>query len=178
MTISTEAANLTITSPYIELFILNLGRVGSNTVYYLTPNAGTVIWKGHTYTPWPIALAGMTTNGDGTQSKPQVSVSIVTPGILTAVQSLGDLVGASLIRYRTFAKFLDNGSNPDPTAFFPSETYVIDQKVSHTKQQITWALSSIIDRFGLRLPRRQVLRDGDSRNPGFPGVSRYRGQRS
>jgi lambda family phage minor tail protein L len=182
MPITTEAANLEITSPYVELFTIDITNLGVNQVWYFTPNVGAggsaIIWKGKTYTPFPIAMGGTTANGDGSQSKPQVTVSMVVPTLLPYIVALGDLIGGKLTRYRTFAKFLDNGSNPDSTAYFPFDYFIIDQKLSHTKDAITWSMSSPIDRFGMRLPRRQVLKDGTSRNPGFPGVSRFRGNRS
>ena len=89
--------------------------------------------------------------------------------LLNAVISLGDIVGASLMRQRTYAKYLDNGSSPDSTKFIGPEVYIVEQKTGHNNEFIQWQLTSIIDRFGMMLPRRQVLRD-----KGFPGASRNR----
>ncbi len=57
----------------------------------------------------------------------------------------------------------------DSTKFIGPEVYIVEQKTGHNREFIQWQLTSIFDRLGMQLPRRQVLKD-----KGFPGVSRVR----
>lgn len=57
----------------------------------------------------------------------------------------------------------------DSTKFIGPDVYIVEQKVAHNKEYISWQLTSPLDRFGIKLPRRQILKD-----KGFPGVSRTR----
>ncbi len=57
----------------------------------------------------------------------------------------------------------------DQNAFLKPDVFEVEQKINHTSEVIQWQLSSVIDRFGTKLPRRQITRDK------FPGVGRQRG---
>jgi lambda family phage minor tail protein L len=59
----------------------------------------------------------------------------------------------------------------DPSMFIGPDTFTVDQKVSQNRTGIVWQLTTALDRMGLRLPRRQALRD-----KGFPALSRVRKQ--
>lgn len=176
---TTEIGTANITSPYVELFTLDCSPIGGST-YYFTPStvqgsASTLTWQGHTYVAMPITSSGWEVQADGRQPKPSVTLALLNNStMLTAIKNLGDIIGAKVTRHRTFYKYLDGQSHADPNIHFGADIYIVDQKTAHNNEAVTWMLSSIIDRFGMKLPRRQILRDGDSRNPGFPGVSRYR----
>lgn len=172
VTIAPVLQNLEITNGLVELYTLDCSQIGGS-IYYFTPNCNSdgtgIMWQGTLYTPMPIASSGWDLSGSGSQAKPSISISNVNKVLLTAVVTLGDLVGATLTRVRTVGQFLDDGTDPNPNASFPPDVFIIDQKTNHTNEMITWQLSSILDRFMMQLPRRQVLKDR-----GFPGVSRYR----
>jgi phage-related protein len=53
----------------------------------------------------------------------------------------------------------------DPTQVLSTEKFVINRKLSHNNVAVRWELCWAIDKEGVKLPRRQVLR-----NYGFPGV--------
>ena len=57
----------------------------------------------------------------------------------------------------------------DGNQFLQPEIFYVEQKVAHDKNVIAWQLASVLDRFGTRLPRRQITKDY------FPGVGRQRG---
>ena len=175
----TEINVANITSPYVELFILDASNIGGDTYYFspsCKPDGSSFSWQGNAYTPMPVTSAGWTVNSDGTQDQPTITLAIVNNStILGVVKTLGDLVGAKLTRFRTFQKYLDGQTYADPTIYFTPDVYVVQQKTSHDNQSITWSLSTIIDRFGLMLPRRQILRDPNNGDLGFPGVSVYTG---
>jgi lambda family phage minor tail protein L len=169
---STDLANLNQTSGFIELYTLDASALGGS-VYYFTSNVnasgGALVFGGTTYAALPIATTGWDFTSAGTTPKPVLSVSNVNKTLLSAVVSLGDLVGAKVTRIRTYEKYLDAGSSPDSSKFIGPDVYVIEQKTAHNKNTISWQMTSILDRMGMKLPRRQVLKD-----KGFPGVSRTR----
>lgn len=166
------------TSGYIELYDLDTTPIGGEQVYRYTPqnfSSINVTWKGNLYTPFPIEATGF--EWDATTKsppKPTLTVSNVNKFLLAAVISLGDLVGSKLTRWRTFVKFLDGQPEADSNAHFIPDVFIIDQKTSHSKIQVQWSLISPMDRTGLALPRRQILKDETSYGVAFPGVARTR----
>lgn len=172
-----EIASRDIDSPIIELYVLDCTKVGGN-VHYLTPNINStgaaIVWQGLQYIPCPITSSGWEASSDGSQPQPTLTVSNVTKLLQTEVQSLGDIVGATLTRTRTLQKFLDNGSAPDSTAAMTVDSATVAQLLSWTNEAISWKLMTVLDRFGIKLPRRQILVNGDSRYGSFPGAGLYR----
>lgn len=167
-----DLQNLNQNSAFIELFELDATAIGG-TLYRFTPNVseagGSMSFAGNLYTAIPIVTTGWDFTSAGAPPKPTLSISNVNKTLLSAVISMGDLVGATLTRRRTFERFLDGSAEADGTMFLGPDTYVIEQKTQHNKNLITWQMTSIIDRLGMRIPRRQILKD-----KGFPGVSRTR----
>lgn len=166
-----DLQKLSLESPLVELYTLDCTAIGGS-VYRFTPNfenGGSISFGGLTYTSMPIISDGWEANSNGTQPRPTLTISNVNQTLLNAVITLGDIVGAKVTRMRTLAKYLDGGSSPDSNQFLQPEIFFIDQKVSHDKVAIAWQLSSILDRFGTKIPRRQITKDT------FPGVGRQRG---
>jgi len=167
-----ELQTLSQNSGFVELYVLDTTILGG-TVYRFTNNVtavgGSLSFNSQTYAALPITTTGWDFTSTGAPPKPTLTVSNVNKTLLSVVVSMGDLVGSTLTRYRTFEKFLDGGASPDGSQFIGPEVYIIEQKIGHNKHYITWQLSSIIDRMGMMLPRRQVLKD-----KGFPGVARTR----
>lgn len=150
-------------------------ELGSSTsAYQNTVGGPTIKWQGTIYTPFPIETTGFINNGTtAAPAKPTLSVSNANQFLLASVLSLGDLVGAKLTRWRTFSRFLDGQSDADPNAHFIPDVFLIDQKTSHTKNAIQWSLVSPMDRQGMLLPKRQILKDQTtSSDVYFPGVAR------
>lgn len=167
-----DLQNLNQTSGLVELYTLDCTNLGGS-IYRFTNEAAAdgnpLVFGGVSFTPMPILTEGWDFSSTGSPPKPTLTISNVSKVLLNAVITLGDIVGASLMRQRTYAKYLDGGSSPDSTKFIGPEVYIVEQKTGHNSEFIQWQLTSIIDRFGMMLPRRQVLRD-----KGFPGVSRTR----
>jgi len=168
----TDLQNLNQTSGFLELYSLDTTALGG-TVYNFTNNisaGGTSIQFGATtYAALPIMTDGWDFTQAGQTPKPTLTVSNVQKTLLAAVVSLGDIVGAKITRIRTYEKYLVGGSSPDPTKYLGPDVYVVEQKTAHNKNIIQWQMTSIIDRMGMKIPRRQVLKD-----KGFPGVARTR----
>lgn len=169
---NTDLVNLNQTSGFVELFVLDCTALGGS-VYRFTNNTtaagGSLSFGSVTYSAMPITTDGWDFTSTGTTPKPTLTISNVNKTLLGAVQSLGDLVGAKMTRYRTFEKYLDSGSSPDGTKYIGPDVYIVEQKTAHNKNLIQWQMTSIIDRMGMKIPRRQVLKD-----KGFPGVGRSR----
>lgn len=158
-------------SPLVELFTLDLTGIGGS-VFRFTPHfaeASTISFGGISYLSLPIISDGWEVSASGTQPRPTLSISNVNQVLLNSVISLGDLVGADLILIRTFEKYLDGHPSGDPTKYLPAQVYQVEQKVAHTAELISWQLSSILDKFGSKLPARQLTRTN------FPGLGRARG---
>lgn len=166
-----ELAELNQTSGLIDLYKLDCTSIGGSIYYFTNTPAtgGSLSFASISYSCIPIQTAGWDFTSTGTTPKPTLTVSNTSKTLLSVVISLGDLVGATLTRWRVLAKHLDNGPNPDSSKFLGPEVYIIEQKTSHNNMLIQWQLTSILDRMGMMIPRRQVLKD-----KGFPGVSRTR----
>ena len=155
----------------VELYEIDATNIGGS-IYYLSPTVSSsetaIVWNSQTYTPFPIASDGWTRSSDGALPRPKLQISTVDKLIQAAVISLDDLVGARVIRRRIFEQFLDGGAFPNPSATFPIDDYIINQKVSQTKIMLTFELISFLDREGSKIPARQMLRTD------FPGLAQTR----
>lgn len=146
----------------VTLYTLDTTPIGGSEIYRFTamPNGtGPVIFNGVTYTPIDIEATGFEWDGRGTLPRPKVKVSNVNNIVTAAIITFGDMVGSKFYRVRTFAKHLDDGEDPDPSATFPIEIYTVDQKTKQNKVYVEWQLCSVIDQMGLQIPRRQCVRD-------------------
>ena len=166
-------------SSVIELFTLQLSTAlhGANTIYRF--HAGTnynsnadIIWAGNTYNKMPIQAEGFAYQR-GQLPRPNLTVSnalgTITAILLTVNETTAgnDLIGATVTRIRTLARYLDaanfpGSSNPfgtpDPTAEFPQEIYKIDRKSAENREIVTFELAAVFDLAGVRAPKRQCTR--------------------
>ena len=152
-------------SGVVELFILDASAQGGGILYFyngvsdpLQPELASapVKFQGRSYLPMPIEVKGFEFRSKGELPRPVVRFSNVF-GLLTSLVLLyDDLVDAVLTRKRTLRKYLDDGTDPDPTCEFPPDVYFVDRKVSETKQAVEFELGSSLDVDGVSLPRRQV----------------------
>lgn len=149
----------------VELFELDLGAItgSSSDKYYFTkdifPDGRKIQWKGQTYEPFPISVTGFETTTKGTIPQPELTVANVLGTLASVTNAFEDLVGGKITRRRTLGKYLDNGTNPDPSEEFPIDIYYIERKTSETSLTITWQLASKIDLEGLEIPRRIVTQN-------------------
>lgn len=149
----------------VELFELDISGItgDGDDVFYFTreifPDGRKVQWKGEVYEPFPIEITGFETTTKGPIPQPELTVANVLGTLAAATNGLDDLVGAKVTRRRTLAKYLDNGTAPDPSEEFPEDIYYIERKTSETNLSITWQLASKIDLEGLQLPRRVITQN-------------------
>lgn len=174
-----ELQKLNQSSAWVELYKLDLTLIGGPVYYFcneLSKSGGFVKYNGISYMALPLKVEGWGSNLTGTSAKPTLTLGNLDEVKLlqAAVINLGDMVGARLTRIRTFAKFLDDGETPNPDAYLGPDVLFVEQKLLHNRKVIQLQLCSILDRMGMRLPRRQVLKDESYLGCAFPGVGRTR----
>ena len=167
-------------SSIIELFTLTttVALHGSATTHRFhngtsLKNNGEVIWQENAYQRFPIKAEGFAFQR-GQLPRPTLTVSnalgTITSILLNVNQTTigNDLTGATVVRIRTLAKFLDIFNfpgninpygTPDPTAEFPQEIYVIDRKSIENREIVQFELASVLDMAGIRGPKRQCTRE-------------------
>ena len=146
----------------IELFELDATDIGAVQVYYfvMATDAGSkVVFNGIEYTPLDFEIEGLQISGTGQLPEPTIKLSNTDNALGAAINSFNDLVGAKLTRRRTFSKYLDGRPGADPTAQFPLDIFVVEQKTAQNKYFIEFKLVPFLDYQGIRIPKRQVLRD-------------------
>jgi len=183
-------------NPIIELFEIQLKTAlhGANTTYRfhnntnITTAQGNITWNSNTYYSAPIQASGFKYE---TKQTPRPTLTISNLSLLAPAVPIGimssvladvnsttpgnDLVGATVTRIRTLARFLPNsnftGNNPygtpDETQEFPKEIYEVARKSAETRNFCTFELAASIDQFGVKLPKRQFLPDE------FPGIGDF-----
>lgn len=178
MSINDDLQKSQIDSGYIELFQIDLTAFGYGKIYLTNqlPASGQqyIYFGGNQYLPFPITASGYETKADGSQPRPVLKVSVVDPYVQSLVISFGDLVGAKVTRLRTLEKYLDTGATPDASQILAPDVHYIEQKMSHTNTAIEFQLCSPLEKMNIKIPRRQITRNGDPRYGSFPGAGRQR----
>lgn len=119
-------------------------------------NYGNIVFNSNTYTALPLQATGFKSSSDGPMPRPNLSISNVDGYITSQMKLYNDFIGAKVTRLRTFAKYLDNGSSPDPTAV-KTEIYFVEQKKSENNQMVVFELASPIDIMDKQLPGRFMI---------------------
>lgn len=147
----------------VHLYRIDLSSFGGS-VYYVTDSS----WEDESfpvfgeveYTPIDMVWSDMEISGQGQMPTPKITLSNTNSIWQQVINSYGgDILGASVQRIRTFRKFLDDGDEPDPTAYFGPDWFLVERRVSETPIQIEWELSASFDQEGVTLPKRTVIRD-------------------
>jgi lambda family phage minor tail protein L len=172
----TVAQDVQLSSPgaIVELYSLD-ATSSSQGIFYFTPNTNelgaAVTFNGVPYAGIPVVGEGWSKATSSAAPRPMLTVDNTHRAMQAAVIAAGDLVNCPLTRTRVFAKYIDavnfaaGNALADPTQVLSVDRFIINRKVMHTNSAIQFELCWAIDRPGVRLPRRMVLRDY-----GFPGV--------
>lgn len=123
------------------------------------PDRSPIVWHGASYQPFPIEAEGFEVSSEGALPTPIIRISNVSRFFSALVPKVGDFVGAKIRRTRTLIEHTDNGINPDPTAHFPIDDYVVNRMVKNNAIMIEWELASAMDQEGRKIPGRQCFRD-------------------
>jgi lambda family phage minor tail protein L len=146
----------------ITLWQLDTTMMDNGQWFYFTSATDfdhEIYWGGQRYSPVPMDATGFEMTTKGAPPQPSLSVDNIVGAGNLLVDSYNDLVGATIIRYLTLRRFLDDGMTPDPSAYITRESFVVAQKTSHTALMIVWKLATRWDQEGTQLPRRQILQD-------------------
>ena len=127
-----------------------------------TLNSAPVRFNGIVYSPAPIEATGFEWSGQGKLPMPKLKIAAISGLAAGLTYQFGDLLGAQVTRLRTFARFLDGQPEADPTAVFEPDVFRIDRKSTQNKHYVEFELAAAFDQQGVRLPKRQVLRDACS----------------
>lgn len=147
----------------VILFDLDLSPIGGTGVFRFVQgdiNSNPVRWKGNVYTSVPIEAKGFEWNGQGALPTPSLSLGTITIA-LAAIQAFDDLRGCRVVRWRTFAQYLDGMPEADSSYHFRPEVYYIERKTSLNtrKKTVEWELAAASDLHGKSIPRRVALRN-------------------
>lgn len=145
----------------VTLYQLDCGRLGGPIFYFASAQdfEREITWGGQTYTPLPMEASGFEYTTRGAIPQPMITISNIYGAGNLLLSSYKGLVGASVARILTLARFLDDGETPDPDAYIQRDVYVVAQKMSHNAATIVFKLTSRMDQEGTNLPRRVILRD-------------------
>lgn len=146
----------------VSLYELDATALGGS-VYYFTnctlENGNNIVFDGNEYTAVPFKAEGFEMNGSGQQPRPRLTVANVQNMLSPLVNTYNDLLGAKITRIKTERRYLDDGSEPDPTAIMSPMIFFIDQKTAQNAEYIEFELASVMDVESIHLPKRQMIRD-------------------
>jgi lambda family phage minor tail protein L len=127
---------------------------------------GSIYWQGQEYLPFPIQSSGFEAKGDGGLPRPKLAVSNQDFFISNLIRRYNNLVGAKIVRKRTFVKFLDNvnfsdGLNPygsaDSTAGLEDQVFFILRRANENRSLVEFELASPLEIDSVTFPRRTVM---------------------
>ena len=141
----------------------------------ITPIANfgkSITWQGVNYFPTSMEAKGFNIRGDGELVRPRLTISNAKLEISKYLKTYNNLIGAKVIRKRTFAKFLDDvnfagGKNPyfdlrtqtstaDIDSYLPDQVYYIYRRVAENKFVVEFELSSVLEVENVFVPNRNV----------------------
>lgn len=160
----TTSADAQLLNPgaLVTLFTLDATDIGGDIARFHQHFNAEIVWQGNTFVAFPVEAEGFGRTSDQ-QPTPRLRVGNVNGAITELCQEFQDLVGATIMRQRVFAKYLDAINFPDgnpsadPTEEFPVERWFIERKSAENQRFVEFELSSCLDFNGVKLPRRQII---------------------
>lgn len=121
-----------------------------------------VTWQGRQYEPYPVQGSGFEMNGKGSSARPSLVVSNLFGLVTGLAEDLQSLVGATVVRRRVYACFLDAvnfvAGNPeaDPEQEV-TDRWRVEQLSELTGSQATFVLATPAETDGALFPGRIML---------------------
>lgn len=116
----------------------------------------SIFFGGQQYDFWPFEVSGLGMS-TGQPAEPSFNVADIG-GVITRLSlNHEQLLGAKVEIIDTFAKFLDNGSEPDPEQKMVQTFYIDSQPGRNPGKTVTFTLVSPTDLEGMVVPRRQIM---------------------
>lgn len=147
-------------SPTITMYVIDASDLGGETLRLYAgtdPDGSSILWQGVVYSQYPIEARGFEIRSQGTLPTPALALANIFGTISALCIAFRDLVGAKVIRKRTFAKFLDGSPDADPTAHFPDDVYYIERKSEETNLSVSFELASPMDVDDVVIPKRRII---------------------
>lgn len=160
---SNELLSLTCDA-IIDLYILDLNSININQIYRFCnwkQSSGTDIqFQGITYSAMPLQAQGFERNARGKMPTPKIEFGNVFGAITAFALAYDDLIGATLTRKRTLAKFLDGQPTADSSMEFLSQSFIVYRKAEENELKISFELKRGLDLgYKSKIPARLVLRN-------------------
>jgi lambda family phage minor tail protein L len=150
--------------PEIHLYDLDLTMFGEGTFHWTPADTGdpgaSVQFDGTTYLSFPVHVSAYQASTTGAPSRPTLIVPNEDGLFTPLVRDNWDLRGAILRHRVTYAKFLDDGDDPDPEAVFMDNEWAIVRKTSARKSRLAFELATPIAMAGSTIPSELALQDG------------------
>lgn len=157
----------------LELWKLDGSAIGWDTPFYFVncsnERFGPVVFNGQSYTPFPVMVEGVGSDGKGGLDRPKLTVSNINGYISVLLKANGPLDGATVTRTRVYARYIDAVNfpanqplprwlTPDPTATYAPESWQINRKVKEDPQSVVqFELAAPNETQGKVLPTRTII---------------------
>lgn len=159
--IATDAQRLQ-QEPKVVMYEIDATKLGQ-TVLRFSPAVEGENWQvqfgGNVYQRMSISAEGFDFDGTGTAPRPTLTLMAKDLMFLSLVVNSDDLVGCPVRRIRTYRKYLDDGSNPNPSLMFPIDHFEINRKSKQVRKELQFELASPMEQSGKMVPSKQVIRD-------------------
>lgn len=145
-------------SALLTFYVIDASTLGGGIFRFYTGTAAmqsVIVWQGNEYTPMPLECRGFQYNGQGSPPRPSMIIGNVGGAISALCINYNDLIGARLIRKRTYFKFLDGEAGADPTQQFPDDIFSIEQKAQETRSVVEFDLATSMEVDDASVPKRQ-----------------------
>ncbi len=152
-------------SPRVVLWEIDLTVQGGERYFFcneLNEKGEAVTWQGREYQAYPIDGSGFEMNGKGSSARPSLTVSNLFGLVTGMAEDLQSLVGATVVRRRVYARFLDAvnfvAGNPeaDPEQEL-SDRWVVEQMSELTAMTASFVLATPTETDGALFPGRIML---------------------
>lgn len=147
-------------SPRVVLWEIDLTVQGGERYFFcneLNEKGEPVTWQGRKYEAYPIDGSGFEMNGRGSSARPSLTVSNLFGLVTGMAEDLQSLVGATVVRRRVYARFLDAvnfvAGNPeaDPEQEL-SDRWVVEQMSQLTAMTASFVLATPTETDGALFP--------------------------
>lgn len=149
----------------LDLWEIDFREFGGE-VFYLCNQVNelgnAVVWRGQAYEPYPIKGDGFEVTAQGAGNRPTLTVSNLMGFVTGAAEQFNQLVGVTVIRRQTYAKFLDavNFAAGNPAADGNQEVvskFVVERLASLNAETAAFELAAPSESDGAVIPARIML---------------------
>ncbi|QKS24590.1 phage minor tail protein L [Vreelandella titanicae] len=142
----------------ITLYEIDTALYGGSVIRFHSCSNETLSFNGNDYFPYPITASGFEYNGRGQAPQPTLTASILDLAFSAQLLSANNLENCPVKRIKTYRKFLDDGSDPQPTATIVVDEFYVARMSSKTKDHVSLTLASKMDKRGRQIPGRQIIK--------------------